>query len=59
MKRTLFYLSVAITGVAIKIGLALCLLGYLPVIPYLAWVGITLVIDLFWYALVNVKEGTK
>lgn len=59
MKHSLFYLGAALTGLAIKIGLALCLLGYLPVIPYLAWVGVTLVIDLLWYGAINKKEGTK
>lgn len=55
MKHTLFYLSMALTGVAIKIGLALCLFGYLAPIPFVAWAVLAPLIDALWYALVSEK----
>jgi hypothetical protein len=53
MKHKLFYLSAFGTGVALKVGLALCLLGILPVVPSLVWAGVTLFIDLCWWVAVN------
>ena len=53
MKHKLFYLSAFGTGVAIKVGLALCLLGILPVLPFMVWAGVTLLLDGFWWGAVN------
>lgn len=55
MKHKLFYLSTFGTGIAIKVGLALCLLGIVPVVPFMVWAGVTLLIDLCWGALVSVR----
>jgi len=53
MTHTLFYLNMAVTGLALKIGLALCLLGYLPPLPYVVWVVIVLFIDGMWLVLIG------
>ncbi len=53
MKHTLFYLNMALTGLALKIGLALCLLGTLLPIPFIAWAVVVLFIDSMWYALIS------
>lgn len=53
MKHNLFYLTSALIVWAILIGLALCLLGYLPVLPYLVWAIVALAIDVFWWVAVS------
>lgn len=57
MKHNLFYLNMALTGLALKIGLALCLLGYLPAIPFVVWIVVVLFIDAMWFVLIDDKKG--
>lgn len=56
MKHNLFYLSSALIVWAILIGLALCLLGYLPVLPYLVWAIVALFIVTVWWVAVSDKD---
>ena len=56
MKHNLFYLSSALIVWAVLIGLALCLLGYLPVLPYLVWAIVALFIVTFWWVAVTPRS---
>lgn len=56
MKHNLFYLTSALIVWAILIGLALCLLGYLPVLPYLVWTIIALFVTGMWWAMITPRS---